>query len=164
MDDFSTKQKGDIAEYRVITELLKRGYNVLKPVGDRLPYDLAVDIDGRLVRIQVKWAWYDDKTDRYSVDTRRSQTNRAVYKITKYEEKDFEFLIAWVFDKDVFYIFPTKFAASFGGNISIVEGVKRQRPPRSAEYRSRWDLLDEIPTLVQDDLCGVEQSGSSTGS
>lgn len=48
-----TKLKADIAESSVITELLKRGFNVLKPAGDRLPYDLAVDINGKLIRIQV---------------------------------------------------------------------------------------------------------------
>ena len=38
-----TKLKADIAESAAITELLHRGYNVLRPVGDRLPYDIAVD-------------------------------------------------------------------------------------------------------------------------
>ena len=53
-----TKLKADIAESTVITELLKRGFNVLKPIGDRLPYDLAIDINGKLLRIQVKSAWF----------------------------------------------------------------------------------------------------------
>ncbi|MBF0490861.1 MAG: endonuclease, partial [Candidatus Omnitrophica bacterium] len=71
-----TKLKSDIAESAVITELLFRGFNVLRPVGDRLPYDIAVDHDGRLVRIQVKCAWYDKKDDVYVVDARRTKTNR----------------------------------------------------------------------------------------
>ena len=41
-----TKLKADIAESAVITEFLRRGFKVLKPVGDRLPYDLAIDISG----------------------------------------------------------------------------------------------------------------------
>ncbi|MBU0759722.1 MAG: hypothetical protein KKC66_02385 [Candidatus Omnitrophica bacterium] len=32
-----TKLKADIAEAAVTTELLKRGFRVLKPIGDRLP-------------------------------------------------------------------------------------------------------------------------------
>ena len=44
-----TKLKADIAESAVVTEFLKRGLKVLKPVGDRLPYDLAVDLNGRLI-------------------------------------------------------------------------------------------------------------------
>ena len=32
-----TKLKADISESAVTTELLRRGFKVLKPVGDRLP-------------------------------------------------------------------------------------------------------------------------------
>ncbi|MBU0709496.1 MAG: endonuclease, partial [Candidatus Omnitrophica bacterium] len=52
-----TKLKADIAESAVITQLLKKGFRVLKPIGDRLPYDLAIDRNGKLLRIQVKSAW-----------------------------------------------------------------------------------------------------------
>ncbi len=45
-----TKLKADIGESAVLTELLKRGFNVLKPVGDRLPYDLAIDVNGKLIK------------------------------------------------------------------------------------------------------------------
>lgn len=143
MSEFSSKQNGDIAEYRVIAELLRRGLNVLRPLGDRLPYDLAVEQNGSLIRIQVKMAW-KDPSGNYVVDIRRSQTNRRVFKHTRYETNDFEFLIAWLPDLDVFYIFPAEFACSFASSISMVEGVRRQRPPRSASYRNGWDLLKTI--------------------
>lgn len=39
-----TKLKSGVAESAVITELLKRDFHVLNPVGDRLQYDLAVDL------------------------------------------------------------------------------------------------------------------------
>jgi len=39
-----TKLKGDIAEQAAILQGLKRGWGVLKPVGDRLPYDLVFDV------------------------------------------------------------------------------------------------------------------------
>jgi len=41
-----TKLKGDIAEQTAILQALKRGWGVLKPVGDRLPYDLVFDVSG----------------------------------------------------------------------------------------------------------------------
>lgn len=51
-DEFmDTKLKADIAESAVVTELLKRGFKVLKPIGDRLPYDLAIDSNEKLLRI-----------------------------------------------------------------------------------------------------------------
>jgi PD-(D/E)XK endonuclease len=48
-----TKLKGDVAEQTVILESLKKGWGVSRPVGDRMPYDLVVDINGKLVKVQV---------------------------------------------------------------------------------------------------------------
>lgn len=141
MKGFSSKQKGDVAEYRVVSELLVRGFPVLKPLGDRMPYDLAVDREGTIFRIQVKLAWYDAKNAAYQISVKRSQTNRKVYKYTRYTPADFDFLVGWLADLDVFYIFPAEFACSFSGSITIVEGEKRQRAPRSAWFRNRWELL-----------------------
>lgn len=78
MEDMSTKQKGDIAEQAAISPALKRGWGVLRPVGDRLPYDLVFDLDGCLVKIQVKTAWADQGSGNYMMDTRRTKTNRRV--------------------------------------------------------------------------------------
>ena len=52
----SSDQKGAIAETAVIHEAVKLGIGVLKPVNDGLRYDLVLDIDEQLVRVQVKWA------------------------------------------------------------------------------------------------------------
>src|ERR1700733_7052536 len=84
-----TKLKSDIAESSVITELLLRGFNVLRPIGDRLAYDLAVDINGKLIRIQVKHAWFDKSDQAYLVDVRRTKTNRRQMLRKKYSDKDF---------------------------------------------------------------------------
>ncbi len=59
----------------------KKGFNVLKPVGDRLPYDLALDLNGRLLRIQVKHAWYCADAECHIVDVRRSKTNRRILEV-----------------------------------------------------------------------------------
>jgi len=134
-----TKLKSDIAESAVITELLKRGFRVLKPVGDRLPYDLALDINGKLLRIQVKGAWYYNGS--FTVDTRRTKTNRRRMKRERYDEKDFDFAIIHLDEADVFYVMPIAAFISYGSGVSFVEADKRQRKPRSVEYRGRWDLL-----------------------
>jgi PD-(D/E)XK endonuclease len=55
-----TKIRGDIAEQAAVLHALKRGWGVLKPVGDRLPYDLVFDLNGTLLKIQVKYAWLDE--------------------------------------------------------------------------------------------------------
>ena len=49
-----TNMKGDIAELAVAKRFLELGYWVSMPFGDDAPYDLLVDIDGEIKRVQVK--------------------------------------------------------------------------------------------------------------
>jgi len=134
-----TKLKADIAESAVVTELLKRGFKVLKPFGDRLPYDLGIDNDGKLIKIQVKSAWH--YRGAYKVDARITKTNRR-RKVRKYYNKDdFDFAIIYISDLNTFYIVPVTVFNGYKSEISLVETAKRQRKPKSAKYREQWDLL-----------------------
>lgn len=52
----SLKQKGDLAELMVATDLLRRGYKIAIPYGEDWDYDLIFERDGKLERVQVKYA------------------------------------------------------------------------------------------------------------
>ena len=137
----STKLKGDITEQAAILHALKHGWGVLKPIGDRLPYDLVFDVRGTLVKVQVKTAWFDESRGNYVVDNRRTKTNRRVMVREVYTTSDFDFALAYVPDLDLFYVFPVDVFISYASEIHLVEADKRQRKPRSAEYRDAWDLI-----------------------
>ncbi len=143
LGSMDTKLKADIAESAVLTELLRRGFRVLKPTGDRLPYDLALDLNGRLLRIQVKSAWFNRKTKSYGVDVRRTKTNRRHMLRDRYDKDDFDFAILYLDSSHVFYIMPVSVFSSYSSTISLIETEKRQRKPKSVEYRERWDLLSD---------------------
>src|SRR5215469_12434231 len=68
-----TKLRGDIAEQAAVLQAMKRGWGVLRPVGDRLPYDLVFDVGGALVKVQVKSAWFDGPSGNCVVDNRRTK-------------------------------------------------------------------------------------------
>jgi hypothetical protein len=52
-----TKLTGNITELTILLELIKRGYSVSIPYGDRARYDLIVDIpDKGIFRVQCKTA------------------------------------------------------------------------------------------------------------
>jgi len=138
-----TKLKADIAESAVTTELLKRGFRVLQPVGDRLAYDLGVDLGGRLLRIQVKSAWFDNKAKCFVVDARRTKTNRRRMLRKHYSANDFDFAVIYLADIGSFYVMPVSIFSKYGSTITIVEADKRQRQPVSAEDKERWDLLSD---------------------
>lgn len=138
-----TKLKGDIAEQAAILQALKYGWGVLKPVGDRLPYDLVFDVLGTLVKVQVKSAWYDSQRNNYVIDNRRTKTNRRQMIRSSYEQSDFDFALAYIEDINVFYVFPVDVFIGYSSEIHLVEVDKRQRKPTSAEYRDAWKLIPQ---------------------
>lgn len=165
-----TKLKGDVAEQAAILSALKRDWGVLKPVGDRLPYDLVLDIAGCLVKVQVKAAWYYEPDDVWYVDNRRTQTNRRVMKRSKYDASDFDFALVYLAEPDLFYVFPADVFNAYASSIAIVESNKRQRRPRSAEYRDAWALISiwaareetlvRTPVKVGEASCGGDPEPS----
>ncbi len=138
-----TKLKGDIAEQAVILFALKNGWGVLQSIGDRLPYNLVLDVDGILLKIQVKSAWYDGKKENFVVDNRRTKTNRRKMIRSVYKAEDFDFAIIFIQELDIFYVMPSEVFISYGSEIHLVETDKRQRKPRSSAYRNAWHLIQQ---------------------
>jgi hypothetical protein len=136
-----TKQKGDIAEQAANLQALKRGWGVLEPIGDRLPYDRVFDVNGTLVKVQVKSAWYYEPAGNYLTDNRRTKTNRRSMVRELYGVNDFDFALVYVDSVDLFYVFPVEVFIGYRGQIHLVESGKRQRKPRSAKYRDAWELI-----------------------
>jgi hypothetical protein len=104
-------------------------------------YDLVFDVEGTLVRAQVKCAWFDEPSQNYVVDNRRTKTNRRVMIRDGYEPTDFDFALVYLPDLDLFYIFPVEVFIGYGSEIHMVEADKRQRKPESAKYRDAWNLI-----------------------
>lgn len=113
---------------------------MLRPVGDRLSYDLGVDLGEKFIRLQVKSAWFNERAKCYVVDTRRTKTNRRRILRKRYDKDDFDFAIIYLADLN-FYIMPVSVFCRYGSTVTFVESDKRQRKPKSANYRERWDLL-----------------------
>ena len=138
-----TKLKGDIAEQATVLFALNKGWGVLKPIGDRLPYDLVFEINSQFVRIQVKYAWFDEKKSNFVVDNRRTQTNRREMKRSPYQKEDFDFAVIYIQELNLFYVFPVVEFISYGSEIHLVETEKRQRKPKSSAFREAWNLILE---------------------
>lgn len=67
-----------------------------------------------------------------------------------YLPSDFDFAIAYIDLLDIFYLFPASVFISYGSEIHLVETEKRQRQPRSAAYRQRWDLIQQASAQVNE--------------
>ena len=49
-------EKGDIAEAEIAAAAIRAGCIVARPVTDHPPYDLVIEVAGRPLRVQCKWA------------------------------------------------------------------------------------------------------------
>ncbi len=61
-----------------------------------------------------------------------------------YSSQDFDFAIVYLDDPKVFYVFPVDVFVRYRSTVTLVETDKRQRKPKSSEYRDRWALLSEM--------------------
>lgn len=61
----NTKQIGDETEARIIAALIAEGYSVSIPFGDNDKYDLVLDTDTQLQRVQCKTGWIEDDVVRF---------------------------------------------------------------------------------------------------
>lgn len=159
----NTKHKGDIAEQAAILHALKRGWDVLKPIGDNHSYDLVFDIGGRLAKTQIKSAWLDKSSQNYVVDNRRTKTNRRRMIREEYTTADFDFALVYLQEKDCFYVFPVQVFINYGSEIHMVEVAKRQRVPQSAFYRDAWNLILQWATRGEIRAGSLVKVGEATG-
>ncbi len=141
--NLDTKLTGDIAEQAAVLQALKRGWGVLRPIGDRLPYDLVFDVSSTLVKIQVKSAWRHERTGNFVADNRRTKTNRRIMLRQAYSDLDFDFALVYLPEIETFYVLPVDVFIGYGSEIHFVETDKRQRRPRSTEYRDAWVLISQ---------------------
>ena len=108
-----------------------------KPYGDSEPYDLIVEHNGRVFRIQVKSVFTTSRWG-YSVSVARNRQHKP---IVPYSAQEIDFLAAYVVAHDAWYIIPVAEIASLAHIRLYPEGAKRQDGAHFEKYRDAWDLL-----------------------
>ena len=76
-----TKQKGLITELQCQTFFTQLGYNVSIPLGEDCRYDMIVDVEGKLIKIQVKTCHINDGKTGINFSTRSCQGGNTTHEI-----------------------------------------------------------------------------------
>lgn len=136
------KTKGNIAEQKVILEFIKRNVTVSVPLGDNDSYDLIVDINNKLYKIQVKSAYLSNKNIVESSGPRRTLTNRKECKYRWYSDDEFDFAMI-VYNDDI-YIIPSKIFCSYKNSITL--SCKRINSSKHdlSIYLNAWSIIGLI--------------------
>ncbi|ELZ06868.1 MULTISPECIES: group I intron-associated PD-(D/E)XK endonuclease [Natrialba] len=74
----NSKDIGDETEAKAIATLLSCGYSVSIPFGDNDKYDLLVDNEGEIYRIQCKTGW-ENKKNTFRFNTHTQTTRNGTY-------------------------------------------------------------------------------------
>lgn len=83
-----TNFKGKITELKVLTYITELGYSVSIPFGDKDRYDQIWDINGKLIKVQVKTARWKTSEQKAIIFKCKSTSNGKDHKYTK-DEIDF---------------------------------------------------------------------------
>jgi hypothetical protein len=122
------KLRGEWVELWFMLRATELGLHLNKPWGEAVPYDFAVEHEGQFVRVQVKSTMFKDRGG-YSCTVRGSDG--------PYEGDPFEFLAAYVFQEDLWYIIPAEMVVG-QGSIALYPKLKRAK---YGPYKEAWHLL-----------------------
>jgi PD-(D/E)XK endonuclease len=109
------------------------GFAVAKPWGDSERYDAVIRAGRIFWRVQIKSAFSAAPSrGHYRIKT----ASRAGIPYTKDE---IDFLVAYLFAKDTWYVFPVAVVENYK-SVCVMPGSKKSRFER---YREAWNLMEQ---------------------
>lgn len=120
----NTKQQGDIGVAAAMAYYAAKGCVVLTPLTDNARYDLVIERELKLYRVQCKTTKFQTKHGIYSVLTKTSGGNQSWNKISKYLSKEEIDLLFVLTDAGTMYEFPPEF---FDGKGSMNLGKDKEK-------------------------------------
>jgi hypothetical protein len=155
----SLKTKGDLAELKVGADLIARGCRLAFPFGEDHSYDLIADYEGRLHRVQVKYARSDGavvKVKCYS----HSLTGGKVRSTKHYTAAMIDWIAVYDLTTDCCYYIPAWMLRA-GGRSQLMLRLRPSRNNQSLRIRRAEDYLD--PDFSRDpsvEPAGIEPATS----
>jgi hypothetical protein len=99
----NSKQKGNAGIGAAIAYFTRQGYNILIPLTDSQDYDIVVDMDGLLNKVQVKYTTSKAPSGNYIIPLRSiSGTSGKTYKTII--ETDIDYLFCVTQDNDQYLV------------------------------------------------------------
>lgn len=121
-----TKFIGNVTELEVLTYITRLGYQVSIPFGDRERYDQIWDVNGKLIRVQVKTASPVDETcTAVKFSCRSSQRSGGKTKNSRYRPEEIDYFAT--FWQGQCYLIPIAETST--------EKVLRFSPPKNGQAK-----------------------------
>lgn len=125
----TTFERGNISEGIVMSAYIKAGFTVSVPFGTGAPYDLIVDSNVRLFKVQVKTGWFSNGCILYKSQRRVREAHP--YAARPYTEAEVDYFAVYYPPTDSIYVVSFRM---FGGT-----GCLRIDPVRNGQQKLiRW--------------------------
>jgi hypothetical protein len=125
------KERGEWAELYFMMLAAGQGMKVSKPFGESGKYDVGVENQKRVLRVQVKSTIYTRRNGGYSLNVMGPQRK-------KYEPGTVDFFAILLIPIDDWYIIPFEVMGRKNCSIHFTPRSERQK---YGEYREAWHLL-----------------------
>ena len=139
--EFKTyKERGEWVELLFMAAAASHGCHVLKPWGDSLEYDVAVEHSGGLLRVQVKSSSARNGTG-YLCQFRRNYTADEPYTLD-----DLDLFAMYVIPENAWYLIPASVILTPPRKVAVTlcpVTARRKDRYRYEHYREAWDLLSK---------------------
>ena len=139
MTVLTTNQKGAIAEQAVILECAKLGISVSRPLNDER-YDLILDVDSTLLRIQCKWGVKVDDIVAIRLYSSRRGPSGTINR--KYSADDIDGFAAYCMETGACYFIPVSLACQ--RVISLRVGPTRNNQASGIRWAKDFDFAGTI--------------------
>ena len=129
-------ERGAWVEMLFMAAAAYHGYRVLKPWGDVFPYDVAIEIEKGMLRVQVKSTTFRQGCG-YLCSFKRASNTRF------YEACELDLCAAYVIPEKIWYIIPARHVVGEDRKTSLILGQFRESraEPKYEDYREAWMLL-----------------------
>lgn len=124
--ELTAKQKGNLTELQCLTAFYEQGCHVSLPYGENSRYDMIVDVDGKLLRVQVKTSSIKNgDVNAIEFSCRSSHVNSNGVKNIRYSENEIDYFATYWNNKC--YLIPVK-------ECSVTKTL-RFAPPKSGQIK-----------------------------
>ena len=128
--ELSSQYKGITTELQVATYLLSLGYNVSQPFCQDSKYDLIVDVNGKLLRLQVKTSRLTPEGTSIAFNCRSTTSNVKNCKSRRYSKEDIDYFATYW--QGIAYLVPIS-------ECSTQKNLHMNTPSK----RSNWSYMED---------------------
>ena len=139
-----SKQRGNLTELQCITAFYELGYKVSLPYGEDSRYDFIADINGKLIRVQVKTCKPSIDQDIISFSCRSTRINSNGYYERQYTSQEIDYFCTYYQNKC--YLIPIS-ECSKGKVLRFLKTKNNQA--KGVSYAEDYELYPQICKIIQ---------------